>query len=371
MNKKLALAGLLILGLIAGIWWANTQTGTTQKTRVALNLPLSGPIAVFMDPIPNALRMGIEDECKALGIPADIFAIDAQDNAGKPAQAVSVYEKQALAGYDIYISGSTEMTMAIVDKVDDSQKPHFLIAFDAYMTGKGANRLRILPNYKLEGPMWVDYAKRRNAKKVFALTLNNPPIEEEFAKIVEPGLTALGVEFRRERFEWEGTDYRTLALKVKEYAPDLIMVNGYSVHLYPALSALRSQGLIKDGNTIAALDFIDLFYNDTPKSELADIAFMCPMFELSDSSAETLEWRSRFETRFKSRPSYVAAYSYDTGRMIARAHKNGTSGQISGLLAALPFDGVSGKIAVDSDRDLNSTLTIAKLSSEGKVVEVE
>ena len=372
MNRRTSLIAVIaIILLVGGLLWFQGGKEQPDTLDVAINLPLSGPIAAFMDPYPTGLKMGLEEGGTALNLPSSWFSVDTQDNAGKPSQAVSVMQRQKLNKFDVYISGSTEMTLAIIDEIDATKKPHFLITFDAYMTGEGPDRLRILPNYKLEGPLWVEYAKRRGAKRIFMLTLNNPPIEEEFAKIVEPGVKALGAEFRRERFEWTGSDYRVLALKAKEYQPDLIMVNGYSVHLYPAISALRSQGLIKDYNTIAALDFVDLLYNDTPKAELVEVAFVCPLFEIPGAVPESVDWRKRYQERAGKRPSYVAAYAYDTGRMLADAYSKNPEPTKADLVAVLPMEGVSGEVAVDAEGDLVSTLTIAAVEPDGAVVELK
>lgn len=372
MNKRTTLIAVIAILLVGGLlWFQGGKEEQPDTLDVAINLPLSGPIAAFMDPYPTGLKMGLEEGGTALDLPSSYFSLDVQDNAGKPSQAITVMQRQKMNGFDVYISGSTEMTLAIADEVDATKKPHFLITFDAYMTGKGPDRLRVLPNYKLEGPLWVEYAKRRGAKRIFMLTLNNPPIEEEFAKIVEPGVEALGAEFHRERFEWTGSDYRALALKAKEYQPDLIMVNGYSVHLYPAISALRSQGLIKDHNTIAALDFGDLLYNDTPKAELMDVAFVSPMFEIPGAVPDSAEWRKRYRERTGKRPSYVAAYAYDTGRMLAATYSKNAEPTKADMVAVLPMDGVSGKVAVDAEGDLASTLTIAAVKADGTVVEID
>jgi len=368
MNKRTSLIAIVAILLIGGLLWFQNGTKNPDTLEVAINLPLSGPIAAFMEPYPVGLKMGLEEGGDALNLPTPYFSLDVQDNAGKPSQAISVMQRQKLHGFDVYVSGSTEMTMAIIGEVDATKKPHFLITFDAYMTGKGPDRLRILPNYKLEGPLWVEYAKRRGAKRIFMLTLNNAPIEEEFSKIVEPGVKTLGAEFRRERFEWTGSDYRALALKVQEYQPDLIMVNGYSVHLYPAIGALRSLGLVKDHNTIAALDFGDLLYNGTPKAELVDVAFVCPLFEIPGAVPQSADWRKRYEARAGNRPSYVAAYAYDTGRMIANAYKKNPHPTKADLVAVLPMEGVSGKVAVDGEGDLASTLTIAAVEPDGNVI---
>ena len=353
------IAGIVVLVGIGLVY----QRRHEKKFTIAINLPLSGPIAAFMGPYPDALQMGLEDGFQRLGMPIDSFHLDVQDNAGKPSQALSVVQQQILRGFDIYISGSSEMTTAILPEVDARNVPHFLIAFDAYMTSKGPNRLRILPHYKLEGPQWVEYVKQRGAKRAALLTLNNAPIEEEFTDIVEPGLKNLGVEFKRERFEWTGSDYRTLALKVQSFKPDVILVNGYSVHLYPIISALRSLNLVRGENVLASLDFDDLLYNGTPGQDLVGVAFITPVFEVTAADNRQKEWKQRFESRFDKRATYVAAYAYDTGVIIAKAASRTPAPSKKDIVGVLPYDGVAGRISLDAVGDLDSTLVLAKLNS--------
>ena len=137
----------------------------------------------------------------------------------------------------------------------------------------------ICAHYKIEGPMYPKYAKMRAAKRVFSITLNNSAIQEEFSSFVEPELKQMGVEFKREVFDWGFSDYRTLAAKAKEFQPDLIFINGFSVHILPAIQALRSQEMVKDGNVLCVMDFLDLLYNETPKSELAGVVSIAPPFD--------------------------------------------------------------------------------------------
>ncbi len=370
-NAKLTLVALIALTVVLGIWrlyYVRSQQPSSsqqvpERVRVAINLPLSGPIAAFMGPYPDALRMGLEDGFAKAGRPLNSFELNVQDNAGSPSQAVAVVQQQLARGFDAYVSGSSEMCTAVLPFVTSTGVPHFLIAFDAYMTSKCANCLRILPSYKSEGPEWVEYVKRRGAKRVALLTLNNAPIEEEFNRIVEPGLKALGTQFMRERFEWTGSDYRTLALKVQKYKPDAILVNGYSVHLYPIVSALRSLGLVHAENVLVGLDFDDLLYNGTPKQDLEGVAFVAPLFEVA-SSAQLRQWKQRFEDRFHKRATWVAAYAYDTGFALATASLGKPKVSKTDIRAVLPFDGVAGRIALDVDGDSESTIVLAKLDSQ-------
>jgi branched-chain amino acid transport system substrate-binding protein len=337
------------------------------------NLPLTGPIAAFSGQYPNGLTMGIEDACKQLAVPADKFKIDFQDNAGQPSRAVSILRKQMMDRMDFYISGVSPESLAIAPEVGNQKVPHLMVAFDAFICRNDQNRLRIFPHFKLEGPVYVEYAKKRHAKRVFIIANINSAYNDELDKIVEPGLAKLGIEYQRESFEFGTKDYRTIALKASKYKPDLIFIAGFSVHIYPILGALRQYGLIKDGNVLSTMDFIDLLHNNTAKAELTDLPFITPAFELSSiqSKPAVSDWSRRYEKAYKKSPSYVEAYAYDTGRILVAAYKKSGRSDVKSIRDVLPFHGISGDIALDQDGDLSIKLHVAKVSKDGKVSAIE
>jgi branched-chain amino acid transport system substrate-binding protein len=375
--KKILLARLLCLQLFClSITWLipveSLAKSEPKPVRIAVNLPLTGPIAAFCGQYPNGLIMGIEDECKHLGIDKSKFILDVQDNAGKPSQGVAILHKQMLQPPSLYISGVSPISLAIAPEISKAGISHVLVAFDAFICRDGQNRLRILPHYKIEGPTYVEYAKSHHAKRVFIISNINSAYDAEFEKIVEPSLDKLGITHKREHFDFDTKDFRAIALKAVEYKPDLILVAGFSVHIYPILGALRSYGLVKKENVLCTLDFIDLLHNKTPKSELVSVPFIVPSFELPalKTSGKVTAWTNRYEQLFKYDPSYIEAYAYDTGRIVVDAYnKYGTIGTES-IRKILPFQGISGEINIDKDGDLSTKLHVAQVMPDGSVKEI-
>ncbi len=371
MSKRL----FLVLGLLAAITADSAlscYSAVAAKLRVSGNLPLTGPIAAFSGQYPDGFNMGMEDAAKKLHLASDSFKINFQDNGGKPSTAVSVFRKQQMDGFDAYISGTSEAAIAVAPQVEATNAPNLLVAFDPFLARAGKNRLRFLPNSKIEAPLFVKYAKQRKAKKVFIINLNSAYANSEFGDIVEPELKKAGIAYKHERFEFPEHDFKTIAYKAREVKPDLIMVCGYSVHLHPLLRDLRSAGLMKtDGSVIAVMDFVDLLYDKTPKAELRGIAFACPLFEVKGAVAGSEAWRTRYQKRYGRLPTYVAAYAYDTAQILGKTYSQFKKVDTASIRKALPYDGITGKINVDRDGDIVATITIAKLSPDGTVVEIE
>ncbi len=360
---------LLILGgfLLQG---CNTNKGK-QKVKIEVNIPLSGPIANWSGQFPNGFKMGIEDACKKYKVDPTVFTVNFQDNAGDATQAISAFQKEKLDGFDVFISVSTIPVNAFANQVDQTGKPHFIAAFDPLITKEGANRFRVMANGKIEAPLLIDYAISQKAKKVYVVQLNFPYAEEEFGKIIQPQLEAKGIKIIRERYEVDQRDFKTIAAKIKAENPDIVYICGFSFHVQPFIRDLRAADMVKKGKVVSVMDFVDLLYGGTQVEELKDIVFVCPLFDIPGKVDGGPEWRARYEQLYKLKPTYVPAYAYDNATMIVKAYAE-SAGVVSTetLKKTVPFSGVNGTINLDADRDIMSTITLARLNDSGKIEEL-
>lgn len=344
-----------------------TQEG--EAITIAGNIPLTGPIASFSGQYHKGFAMGIEKACETLGIPFNKFKIDFQDNTGKPTTAVTVMQKQLLSNPQIYISGTSAMSDAIVSEVSKKEIPHFLVSFDAFMTHGNPNVFRILPNFKIEAPLFVKFIKEKKAKRVFFFTPNLKAYLEQSDKLILPEIKKMGIDYQRELFEFEQKEYRTIALKARNFKPDVIVVSGYAFHVYPTIKALREYDLIKKSTVICTLDYIDLLHGDTPEEDLKGIYFTSPESEIPNRIPTFEKWREEFNKKYGKLPSYVDAYAYDTARVLVAAYKKTGKINLNGIRSVMPFDGIVGKIDLDEERDLKSTLVIGYFNDKGIVEE--
>ena len=368
---KLVIVALSLLSF-GGFLFQGCKSNTgKQKVKIEANIPLSGPIANWSGQFPNGFKMGIDDACKKYKVDPTVFTVNFQDNAGDATQAISAYQKEKLDGFDVFISVSTIPVNAFANQVDKTGKPHFIAAFDPLITKDGANRFRVMANSKIEAPLLIDYAVSQSAKKVYVVQLNFPYAEEEFGKIVQPQLEAKGIKVVRERYEVDQRDFKTVVAKIKAEKPDVIYICGYSFHVQPFIRDLRSADLVKKGKVVSVMDFVDLLYGGTPVEELKDVVFVCPLFDIPGKVEGGPDWRARYELLYKIKPTYVPAYAYDNATMIVKAYAE-SAGVVNTetLKKTVPFQGVNGTINLDTDRDIMSTITLARLNDSGKIEEI-
>jgi ABC-type branched-subunit amino acid transport system substrate-binding protein len=364
-----AVPAAIVLAVL-GIGLPILSARAADHVQVDMNLPLSGPIAVVTIPYRDGLLMGLKDGAKEHNLSPDIFVTDVQDNASEAKQAVTIMQKQLLEPFDVYISGVSGQTRAVAPEIDKTKAAHFLYAFDVNFTGGAQNRIRVLPNFGLQEPLYVGYAKSRNAKRIAALHLNYASQQEFYSELV-PLLQKNGAEVMREAYDIGTRDYSTLALKVAAFKPDLIIVEGFSFTMAPLISALRTLDLVHDGNLIAGMDFIDLLHNKTPVDQLKGIAFAAPLVELPDGEKAAGDWIAKFKSSYKEDPSWPGAYGYDTGRIIAAAYAKAHRVNPETIRSVMPFDGIVGRINLDKTNDIDATMAIGFVQADGVVKEIK
>ena len=365
---------MIVAAVVLATVAACSRTAQTDSeganTRIAINVPLTGPIAGWSGQFVNGFTMGIEDASAEFDLDPAGFVVLADDNAGDAGQASAIFSRQKMSGFDVYISVATGPANAVMGDVDAMEVPHFIAAFDPFITKGGKNRLRIMANSKAEAPLIVEYAKERNAKTVAIVQLNFAYANEQVGELIVPALEAEGMSTTRELFDIERRDFDVIAEKLLAQKPDLIFLVGYSFHLQALVRDLKERNLVGDGNVVATMDLVDLIDPDTPSPELGGMVFDAPLIELNQT-AEAASWEQRFEDRFHAEATYVPAFAYDTAWLIVKARSELPRGQkltTDALVHATPFEGLNGMIELDGDRDIRVTGALARYDAERGIV---
>ena len=361
--KKVIGWGIMAAIIGCVIYFNKPQEKKEDELVVAVNLPLSGPISSFTGPYTKGLEMGIKDELTVQGLPESSVRFLIGDNQGQAMIAATIFKQQGLNDYDVYIAGTSEMASAIVNNVNP-KKAFIPVAFDEQITEKGENNVRILANFALTKQNLFSFIEKKNPKKVAVIA--GCPVCQQFAeRQTLPFLQEKGIAVHKEFFEWGFKEFRTVALKVKEYNPDLILVNAYASELERMIQTLREYGLIKNENTWASMDLVDLLDKKSPVS-LDGIVFDTAEYTLNPDK----DFIERYTKIYGLEPTYTSAYGYDTGRLIVKAWVKSGKVTPETLIAQTPYDGVTGHFIMDSKiRDLISTQTLGILKKDGTVIE--
>jgi branched-chain amino acid transport system substrate-binding protein len=332
-----------------------------SSVRIAANLPMTGDLAIYGTAVREGASLAVEDLARSEPQTPKL-KFDWQDNAGEPRTAVSIMQQQYLDPPDIYLSGLKPQTMAIMDQIVARHTPHFIWHLDAFINRAGQNNLRVYVSYKIEPPVYLEYARKRHPQRVAIVYVQVPNTIEEFNQLVIPGLKKQGAKaIFMEPFQIGKKDFKDVALKVANFKPDLIILNGFQPDLVALVRAFRPLNLITDGNTIATYDMLEAATVLGP-DEVEGIRVVAPLFLFGPDRENIKQWRERFTATYHKPPLYTHAFAYDMALIIHDAAKRltlpATSDQWIQALRATDIPGVTGQLRFDSDGDLITALQV-------------
>ena len=338
---------------------------------IAANLPLSGPLATYGTAVREGATLALEEHASD---PGPKIAFDWQDNAGDPKTTFNIFQKQLLDRPTIYTSGVKPQTAAIADQVAAAGLPHFVWIFDVNINSSTKNNLRTWVNFKIDAPLYVNYAVRNKSKKVSVIYVNLPITVEEYEKLVVPGLKAAGItDLQIQVYEAGQSDFKNLAAKVKRFAPDTVILCGFQTDLVGLVRALRPLGVIKDGNTIASYDMLDAAAVLGP-DEIEGIRVTAPYFSTRPGAPAVASFTRSFKAKYGKAPLYTDAFAYDMVTVVKDAARrlgpDAAKAKSDAWIAAIrstKTPGVTGDLAFDKDGDLITPIEVGVYRS-GKLV---
>jgi len=365
MNKKIVVsfaAFILILILLISLIQQKSSTQvSTRAVKISANLPLTGYFSVYGSAVRDGVLLFEKDNPKS----KKILQWDWQDNTGDPKNTVTIYQRQKLSSPDIYVSGVKPQTMAIQDAVRKEGIPHFVWIFDPQINPKKGiqNNIRTWVSYKLEPDVFLYYAKKRKPKKILIVYVQLPHTIEEFENIVKPRLKReLGTEvkIKTEVYDYGKKDFKDIAIKARNFSPDLIILNGFQAELVNLTKVFLENKLIKNGNTIATYDMLDAASLLT-KDELSTVRFVAPIFVTRQTDDKIANWRKKFKDTFGREPLYTHAFAYDMANVLFDIAQQNTPKSSADWLSAIKSyvgHGVTGPLKFDADGDLLTPLEV-------------
>lgn len=355
------IAAALAVGVVVLLVWLNrSPPKPAGEVLVAANYPLSGELGFYGEHLRDGMLLAVEEQGeKAAG--KATFKFDWGDNKFQPKEAATVLQKQLLGRPAVYTTALKPQVMAVEQEVGREGIPHlaWVLDLDPNPTGT-TNNFRTWISFKLEEDVFLAYARERKAKTVAITYVSLPSTETAYAKYLADGLRAAGCTVHLEPYTPGTTDadLKTVAAKLAERKPDLFVVNGFIPEMVSVIRALRAQGAVKDGNTLAALDMLDATDVLTP-AEAEGVVVAAPPYLIRPTAAQR-EWAGRFERRFGRKPSYHSAFAYDAGLTLidaaARLPVGASRQQWLEAILATDLDGVTGRVRYGPDKSLVTEL---------------
>lgn len=341
--------GLLSLALFIVLSCNKKQSNNTVT--VACNLPISGDFALYGESVQKGIMMFQEEKQDSLHNWGVDVNYDYQDNRSNSKDAVTIFKKQELHGYDIYMSGITQQTASIMPSQSKSGKPHFIWSYVPLVLSSEDNMFRTWVDYPQEAAYFIKYLERNpEFKRIACIYPNAESAQSLFNELFVPHLPGGRDVVFNEAFDVSTSNFKDIVLKIKSKQPDIIFINGWDNHLPNLIKEVALNGLKKEGNLVFTFDLMDA----VPKisSELMEgLIANIPDFEVSPSE-QYKAWKTRFYAKYRTHANYTNAYAYDLANILAVAAKkmkDSPSLSMTEALFATDMYGITGHLEFSAE----------------------
>lgn len=348
MKKKSIITILCIIVAILATYviWKNFGKDNAADLKVACNLTITGDFGLYGESIQKGILMAQEDLHDS-AIANDVNVVyDFIDNASDTKNAVTICKRQEMTGFDIYMSGITPQSAAIIPLLEKTGKPHFIWGFAPVLFSKEDNLFRTWVDYPREAECFLNYLnKNPQFIRVACLYPNVESAQTLFNKLFVPKLPSSVSLVFNEAYDVSVTNFKDIVLKMKKEAPDVIFINGMDMHIPNIIKDMAASGMKKEGNMVFTFDLMDAVPKTSPELMEGLIANI-PKAEISPSP-KRIEWEKRFKEKYGVAPNYTNAYAYDLGIILYHVALNSKTRKgmsFSDLLLETDIEGVTGRL---------------------------
>lgn len=322
-----------------------TACSGSDKLKIGVMLPLTGPVASYGQGAKKGIEMSLADS----GI-ADKVQLVFQDSlcTGKDSvnvinNLIGIHQVKAVIG-----ELCSTATLAAVSHAADQSIPMISPASTApSLDEAGPYFYRTIPNDSLQGQFGAEAAYERGSRKLAILYINED-YGIGFTEVLEPAFEKLGGKVvAKEKFDRDIQDLRAQLSKIKASGADSLFL--ISNNPQSSIAALRQSSEL-------GLD-LDIYGSEGVKApEVAEASgaeglLVCSVSEGSET------FIAKHESLYGSTPGPFAAQAYDAFTALAKAIEKAEAdlpegSELNGeaikkALDEVSFTGVSGEIVFD------------------------
>ena len=336
---------------------------------------LTGSQASFGTSTDNAIKMAIAEinaKGGVLGKPVELRVEDDNSRAEQVPSVVKklVYEDNVLAVLGEVASSSS---LAAAPICQDAGVPMLSpTSTNPKVTQVGDYIFRACFIDPYVGESLANFAKTKlNAKTAAIFTDVKSDYSKGLSQYFKDSFTKLGGKIvSEESYQAGDTNFRAQLTNIKGKTPDVIYVPGYYTEVGNIAVQARSLGM---NQTLMGSDGWD-----SPKlfeigKKAVDNSYFSNHYSPEDTNPKVVKFVADYKQKYKETPDALAAVAYDAAYIMFDAIKRAGDTDRAKIRQALAdtkdFDGVTGKISMDKDRNADKKLVIIKIEN-GKTVVV-
>jgi len=344
-------------------------TGAGEEVLLGSFMPNTGSFATFGQSSTKAMRMAVEEINAAGGLLGKQIKLIVEDDQCKPEEAANAAQKLIQQDKVLCVIGevASSNSLAAAPICQTAQTPMVTPAStNPAVTETGDYIFRVCFTDDFQGLVMSRFAREvLKASTAVIFSDVSSDYSKGLSKVFRETFTGSGGQVLAEESYSQGDrDFRAQLTKLKALNADVMYVPGYYSEVAMILSQARQLGV-----TAAALGADGW---DSPKlveiaGEAAEGGCFSNHYSKDDPNPVVQQFVSSFQAKYGETPDALAALAYDAIRVVAQAIEQAGKLDRAALRDALAqtkdFDGVTGRISIDENRNARKSATVLTIKN--------
>lgn len=373
MKKRIlaALMALAMLGAFSGC--SNTGDGgsasggsDSDTIRIGGLAPLTGDAASYGVAVNNAIQMAVEDINANGGIDGKQIKYIYYDEKGDTTEATNAYNKLVQDDKVVAIIGdvTTKPTLAVAQTSQQDNIPIITAtATAAEVTLTGPNIFRACFTDPFQGELMASYASEKlGATKVAVLSDMADDYSSGIAEAFVAKAEELGMQVvADEKYQDGDVDFKSQLTNIKGQNPDVLFLPVYYEDLRLISAQAKEVGVTAQ---LCGADGWDSVLTDNFDSSVLNGGVFCSQYSTESTDERVQNFISAYKEKYEMDPNMFAVLAYDATNMMAQAISDAGSTDSQAIIdamAALEYDGLTGHMTFDEDRNPKKSAVIVSI----------
>lgn len=373
MKKRIlaALMALAMLGAFSGC--SNTGDGgsasggsDSDTIRIGGLAPLTGDAASYGVAVNNAIQMAVEDINANGGIDGKQIEYIYYDEKGDTTEATNAYNKLVQDDKVVAIIGdvTTKPTLAVAQTSQQDNIPIITAtATAAEVTLTGPNIFRACFTDPFQGELMASYASEKlGATKVAVLSDMADDYSSGIAEAFVAKAEELGMQVvADEKYQDGDVDFKSQLTNIKGQNPDVLFLPVYYEDLRLISAQAKEVGVTAQ---LCGADGWDSVLTDNFDSSVLNGGVFCSQYSTESTDERVQSFISAYKEKYEMDPNMFAVLAYDATNMMAQAISDAGSTDSQAIIdamAALEYDGLTGHMTFDEDRNPKKSAVIVSI----------
>lgn len=348
----------------------------TSPIKIGVLAPLSGPVPTFGVSTKNGVTMAIEEWNAKGGVLGRKIEPLVEDSQCTPDPAVNAANKLIDQDKVKYLIG--EVCSKATIPVSEISEEKGILQISSTSTNETVTLKSdgSTKNYvfracfidPFQGLVMAKFAQKKGFKTAFILFDQGNDYVRGLAEAFEKAWTEMGGKVvGKETYTTQDTDFSAILTKVAESKAEVLFVPDY----YNIVNLVGAQA--KEKGITAVMMGGDGWDSADLDLKAADGGYFANHYSAADTRPIVQEWVKNYKAKYGNVPDALATLGYDAANiLIASIAKAGVDdpAKVKDAMAALEFEGVSGKITFDKFHNPIKAAAVSQVK-DGKVLFAE